>query len=250
MSIEEINRLDPEEYPIESTTIEHLKELIKALNKRKAPGHNLSNIAIKSFPDNAINSLLNIINSCLQHPGKRHHDPKTSKNHSLPINHRPISLLPQLSKLLEKIIKDRLNDELEQPKLIPNEQFGFRKSHSAEHQVLRITEKRAEEIQFKKLTGIVYLGIEKAWYQGLLHKMYVAEIQPGLMTIVQSFLKERTFSVRVNTNVSTEKPMNARVPQGSVLGPIFYNIYTHDLPRVQNDTAILAQSKNYCLVTF
>lgn len=99
---------------------------------------------------------------------------------------------------------------------------------------------------------MILLDIEKAfdsvWHDGLLYKMINYNFPPFLCKLVQSFLSGRSFKVLVNSSVSSLTYFQSGVPQGSVLGPILYNLFTSDFPYLSNceaaifadDTAILS----------
>lgn len=253
------------ESPIRHATLEELCNIITKLKTRKAPGiDGINNKSVKLMPKKNKVKLLNIINACLRKnyfPEKWKAAviitiPKAGKDHSKPENHRPISLLPTYSKILERVIHTRLKEELNDQNIIPPEQFGFRESHSCELQTLRLTEIIAAGLNQKHTTSIAYLDISKAfdkvWHNGLTHKMCLLEISNGLVKIVRSFLKDRTFQVRLESHLSSSKSITAGVPQGSVLGPTLYNIFTHDIPDNEHtfkalfadDTALGSQSHN------
>lgn len=133
---------------IEFTTIEELNYYITSLKSTKSPGlDEVSNNLIKNLPQQAVKLLANIFNSCL----KLNYFPtqfkrtkvvailKPNKPKHCPKSYRPISLLSNLGKLFEKIILNRLNDSIGNLSLIAKEQFGFKKGHSAVHQINRIT---------------------------------------------------------------------------------------------------------------
>lgn len=251
--------------PVRHASLEELESIIKRLKMRKSPGlDGVSNKAVKAIPKKCKVKLLNILNACLRlnyFPTNWKTAiiitiPKPGKDHSLPENHRPISLLSTLSKILERLILKRLNDELENRNIIPQEQFGFRSSHSCELQTLRLSEIIASGMDWKHTTAIAYLDISKAfdrvWHQGLIHKMKQIGLPTGLVKIVHSILENRKFKVRQDGHESSTKTIQAGVPQGSVLGPILYNIYTHDIPEdgttfkalYADDTALGTQSRN------
>ena len=96
---------------------------------------------------------------------------KIGKNKLFPQNYRPISLLPTISKIFEKIILNRLkNHELEHKQLIP-EQFGFREHRSTLHQLSPLTDYTSTNFNTKHSTTVGYLDMEKAfdtvWHKGL-----------------------------------------------------------------------------------
>ncbi|GFV13172.1 RNA-directed DNA polymerase from mobile element jockey [Trichonephila clavipes] len=87
---------------------------------------------------------------------------KPGKDPTLAESHRPISLLPILSKLAEKIISTRLNDFLEINKILIPEQHGFRPRLSTTHQLLRVVEYIKEGNNMGQCTAAVFLDIQKS----------------------------------------------------------------------------------------
>jgi hypothetical protein len=86
--------------------------------------------------------------------------------------------------------------------------------------------------------AVVFLYIEKAfdttWHTGLLYKLAKTEFSVHLIKLISSFLSHRKFRVSVEGELSTPRYMEAGVPQGSVLSPILYNLYTNDTPQATN----------------
>lgn len=159
---------------------------------------------------------------------------KAGKPAENPMSYRPISLLSNLSKMYEQIIKEKILKVVTDRKIFPNEQFGFRRYHSTAHQVFRICKHIKLNRTLGKSTGMVLLDIEKAfdtvWHNGLIYKMLKFNIPAYLCKVVQSFLSGRCFRVFVNKACSDLSYFHSGVPQGSVLSPILYNIYTSDFP--------------------
>lgn len=195
------------------------------------------------MPPRGINFLAYIINSCLKlnyFPPRWKHArvvpiPKHGKDLSKPENFRPISLLCSLSKILERVILNRLNSHIELEKIIPDEQHGFRKKFSTTSQLAKLIETTKENLNNKKSTGLVMLDVEKAfdrvWHAGLLHKMIKTNFPPYLICMVSNFLHERSFHVDVNGAKSITYDIPYGVPQGAVLSPTLYNIFTYDIPK-------------------
>lgn len=97
--------------------------------------------------------------------------PKIGENLTFPQSYRPISLLSVLGKAFERAIRDRLEEEVSKLKLIPAEQFGFRKGHSTTDQLLRLTTDVQNGLVVKKDTACIFFDISKVWHSGLLYKL-------------------------------------------------------------------------------
>ncbi|GFV25528.1 RNA-directed DNA polymerase from mobile element jockey [Trichonephila clavipes] len=166
----------------------------------------------------------------------------------------PISLLPVLSKITEKIIQKRLCQYLNDNDILIPQQHGFRVGLSTSHQLLRVVGYIKAGFQNRKSTGAVFLDIQKAfdrvWHVGLLYKLIKINTPPHLTKLISSFINNRSFSVKVNNTHSTNRRIIAGTPQGSSISSILFNIYVNDIPRTSqsticmfaDDTAILAQS--------
>lgn len=105
----------------------------------------------------------------------------------------------------------------------------------------------------KQYTTIAFLDIAQAfdrvWIEGLKYKLLHLNLPPYITAILFSFLQDRTFSVSINSEVSQSKSIRAGVPQGSILGPILFNIFVKDVPTdpiliamFADDTALITQN--------
>lgn len=262
--VDRFKRAEVDSHVVPSTSLNELNFLIASLRATKSPGlDDVSNVLIKNLPPKAVQLLVIIFNSCL----KVNYFPKHFKKAKViailkpnkpkydPSSYRPISLLSNLGKLLEKIIQKRLCDFTENTSIIASEQFGFKKQHSAVHQVSRITNIVKGNKVRKLSTGMIVLDIEKAfdtvWHNGLIYKLLKANIPKYLCKLIANFLADRTFVVAVNDTISSPKPVLTGLPQGSILSPILYSIYTSDFSPPSyvktayyaDDTAIITSSK-------
>ena len=122
---------------------------------------------------------------------------------------------------------------------IPSHQFGFRKAHSKIQQCHRITDKINKAFEEHKYCSAVFLDVSQAfdivWHQDLLYK-FKQTLPGGYLNILQSYLSDRYFSVSLNNKTSSLLPMLSGVPQGSILGPFLYTLYTADLPQSNKTT--------------
>lgn len=181
--------------------------------------------------------------------------PKVGKPKNLATSYRPISLLPTLGKLFEKLILLRIRPILREHQIIPTTQFGFRLGHSTIHQVHRLTDTIASALERKQFCAGLFLDVaqafDKVWHDGLLFKL--KEFMPAqLYLIIKSFLENRSFTVRQGNSFSSKFNITAGVPQGSDLAHDLYNIFTADIPRTPNtllaafanDTALLSSSND------
>ncbi|GFW84492.1 probable RNA-directed DNA polymerase from transposon X-element [Trichonephila clavipes] len=243
---------------------------IKHVNAKKAPGKDLiTNHMLKNFPIKLILILTILINKIL----KFNHFPdnwkeaiifpinKPGKDPHLATSYRPISLLSTISKLTESIILHRLKNFINEHNLLNPNQYGFTNKLSTLHPLLRLTEHISEGFQKRKSTGAVFLDIQKAfdrvWINGLTCKLISYNLPP-LIHLIHSYLTNRSFKIRINETLSNEHSVSAGCPQGSLLGPLLFNLYVNDIPDYTltkinlyaDDTAIHATYKKLSTISF
>ncbi|GBM72862.1 RNA-directed DNA polymerase from mobile element jockey [Araneus ventricosus] len=182
---------------------------------------------------------------------------KLGKDPTQPISYRPISLLPTLSKLSEKIILNRYIKHAKKVRIPIPQQFGFTPQLSTIHQLLRVTEHILEGKFANLATAAIFLDIAKAfdkvWSQGLIHKLIAYKFPHYIISIIHSYLQDRQFVVKVKNTDSSPRNIHAGMPQGGILSPIIFLCFMNDIPQQKDitlslyadDTAILAQSKKF-----
>ena len=227
------------------TNSQEIIDTAKTLKTRKAPStDNITNQMIKSMPILFYNHLTIIFNYCLSasyfpkvwKKASVILFPKPGTQHNRMANYRPISLLPCIGKLFEKIFIKRLH--LYSSK-IPDTQMGFLKKRSTTHQLVKLNEIIAEAIIKNQYTTVLYLDAAKAFdrvhHESLLFKLISNNVSPNLILLIRSYLSHRTFRVKINSHLSTEREIAASVAQGSIAGPILFLHYVSDFPNWPED---------------
>ena len=153
-------------------------------------------------------------------------------------NYRPISLLPTLYKILEKVVHKRIYGFLSINKMISKCQFGFREKHSTVNAVTTFIIDIIDAFENKTPTLSIFLDLSKA-FDTIDHDILLTKLQffgiRGIANLwFKSYLENRTQYVQYNTGLSTKKTIKCGVPQGSVLGPLLFVIYVNDLSHSLN----------------
>lgn len=242
---------------------------INKLPLKKSPGFDLITAeVIKHLPKKTIVFLTQIYNAMLRlsyFPILWKYSTiililKPKKPPDSPTSYRPISLLPVLSKVFEKLLLKRILPIVDTAKILPNSQFGFRNSHSTIQQVHRLVDKISYALEEKLYCTGAFLDVSQAfdrvWHAGLLYKLKLL-LPSHYYLILKSYLEDRFFSVRIDSTLSAPTIINAGVPQGAVTAPLLFNLYISDQPSslhtlvcdFADDKAVLACSADSYLAS-
>lgn len=236
-----INTCKPHTVFTERFSIDDVSNAINELKKGKAPGKDkihpeflhslgpkarlwLANVLFEIFDSGKIPrnwKSANII--ALLKPGK------STDN---PASYHPIALLSVLSKLMERIILKKIAPLIEPH--IPIHQAGFRPQRSCCDQFLALTSYIEKGYNDKLKSGATFIDLSAAydtvWKNGLLWKLSSIIPCPRLISYIRVNLENRNFRVFLGNQKSRTRTLNNGLPQGSVLAPTLFNVYTHDIP--------------------
>ena len=176
---------------------------------------------------------------------------------SLFSNYRPISVLSVFSKIFERLLHNRLIKYFDENNILEDSQFGFRKSYSTELALAYTLDRITTEIDNKNHVIGLFLDFRKAFdtvnHEILLKKLYHYGIRGNQHRLISNYLNQRSQIVKIENKTSILKEIDIGVPQGSILGPLFFIIYINDLKNALNscfpvmyadDTNIFISGKN------
>lgn len=248
---------------ISETDQNEIKKVIQTLKVGKSPGADgLRSETLKKVADYIANPLMYIINISIKDATV----PDAFKTAIVkPLykcgsktdmsNYRPISLISNLAKIYEKILKERINSFLKKHNLLADNQYGFREAKSTSDALEDLTSGIYRALDSGKKALCVFVDLAKAFdtvsHSILLRSLENIGFRGTALALMRSYLSNRMQSVRVGDVTSQKRYVTCGVPQGTVLGPILFNIYVNNLYSLEtcgkvisfaDDTALLYTS--------
>ena len=251
-------------FSFNTTTDREIYELILKLDPTKGPG--TDNIDVKSLKSIAniisphLSSLFNlsitqgIYPQCFKVARCVPVFKGSPLDSSLPVNYRPISILTAINKVFERVLHNQLTTYLEQNKLLPNFQYGYRKLHNTSQAILDFSDHILKSLKNKMITIAVFMDLSKAFdtvdKSILQQKLEKLGLDKSSTSLIGSYMSNRKFCM----NNSTEQySLIHGVPQGSILGPLLFIMYTYDMINITkenklivyaDDTTVLIRGRN------
>lgn len=270
---EKVDKATPSKCNILDSTIflrptdeSEIKKYIFELKNKKAPGEDgISSETIKYISDFILTPLNFIYNKVLEkgiYPNKlkiaviKPLFKKGERNNTE--NYRPLSLISNFSKILEKIIKSRLTKYLQKFDIIARNQYGFQEHKSTNDAIAKLTSLMYNALDKSKPSLVIFLDLAKAFdtvsHGQLLKNLYNIGCRGVVQKLFASYLNDRNQCVQIDNKKSEYISVKFGVPQGTVLGPVLFTIYMNDIltkntvgkiVSFADDTAIHYSSENW-----
>lgn len=241
---------------------DEIKKIINKLDADCSTGiDGINTKSIKCLSDIIVDNLSDCINHCLS----AGYFPDSLKKAKIsPIyksgpktdtgNYRPISVLPVISKVFEKVIHKRISTHLETIKFLYEHQYGFRPQSSTLSAVIDLVTKIDTKIDQKNICLGIFIDLKKAFdtvsHSLLLAKLKNIGISGSAYALLESYLSNRIQIVKIGNICSSPRKIECGIPQGSILGPLLFLIYVNNISNIGLTGHVTLYADDTCLFYF
>ena len=173
-------------------------------------------------------------------------------------NYRPVSILPVMSKIFERVVYDQVYEYLDQNNILYQNQSGFRSGYSTNTALTYLNDRIKFNMDQGKMSGLILIDIQKAFdtvnHDILCKKLNAVGLNGNSVSWFKSYLNSRSQFVQVGNNSSDHNEVTCGVPQGSILGPLLFLLYVNDMEQAvlpgcelflyADDSALMVSGKN------
>ena len=166
-------------------------------------------------------------------------------------DYRPVSILPILSKVYERVVLEQITNFIEKKLIYHHYQSGYRKNHSTATLLAKLRDDIKEAMKASEITLAVVTDYSKALdtidFSVLIRKMHTLNFSKHFLYWIFNYLTDRRHFAQIDSNISNILYINFGVPQGSILGPVFFNLCVADMKSILNSSKCIQYTDDFTI---